>query len=75
MSFVQRYFYIEAWLIDAQKALKERGIDQMLEEARADNKENDTEYLKPSIRPSCAYSSTVFDGSAECFTECYTYEL
>ena len=33
-----------------QKALKERGIDQMLDEARADNKENDAEYLKPSIR-------------------------
>lgn len=32
-----------------QKALKERGIEQMLEEARADNKENDAEYLKPSI--------------------------
>lgn len=31
-----------------QKALKDRGIDKMLEEARADNKENDTEYLKPS---------------------------
>ena len=33
-----------------QKALKERGIDQMLDEARADNKENDAEYLKPSTR-------------------------
>ncbi|KAK5734582.1 Mitochondrial distribution and morphology protein 35 [Elasticomyces elasticus] len=30
------------------KALKDRGIDQMLEEARADNKENDAEYMKPS---------------------------
>ncbi|CAK1365483.1 hypotheticalsprotein [Cercospora beticola] len=30
------------------KALKERGIDTMLEEARADNKENDLEYMKPS---------------------------
>ena len=36
-----------------QKALKERGIDQMLDDARADNKENDLEYLKPSKRPSC----------------------
>ncbi|KAI5361308.1 Putative mitochondrial distribution/morphology family 35/apoptosis [Septoria linicola] len=30
------------------KALKERGIDTMLDEARADNKENDLEYMKPS---------------------------
>lgn len=34
------------WVL--QKALKERGIDTMLEEARADNRENDAEYLKPS---------------------------
>lgn len=34
-----------AWL---QKALKERGIDTMLEEARADNRDNDVEYMKPS---------------------------
>ena len=33
-----------------QKALKERGIDQMLDEARADNKENDAEYMKPNVR-------------------------
>ncbi len=33
-----------------QKALKERGIDQMLEDAKADNKENDAEYMKPSAR-------------------------
>ncbi|KAK1070378.1 Mitochondrial distribution and morphology protein 35 [Friedmanniomyces endolithicus] len=32
------------------KALKERGIDQMLEDAKADNKENDAEYMKPSAR-------------------------
>ncbi|KAH9826372.1 HRDC domain [Teratosphaeria destructans] len=32
------------------KALKERGIDKMLEEARDDNKENDAEYLRPSGR-------------------------
>jgi TRIAP1/MDM35 family protein len=31
-----------------QKALKERGIDTMLAEARADNRENDVEYLRPS---------------------------
>nr|POE64874.1 mitochondrial distribution and morphology protein 35 [Quercus suber] len=36
--------------VEQQKALKERGIDTMLEEARADNKENDVEYLKPSPR-------------------------
>jgi hypothetical protein len=33
-----------------QKALKDRGIDQMLEDARADNKENDVEYLRPKGR-------------------------
>ncbi|EMF08994.1 UPF0203-domain-containing protein [Sphaerulina musiva SO2202] len=33
------------------KALKERGIDTMLEEARADNKENDLEYMKPTTSP------------------------
>lgn len=32
----------------AQKALRERGIDQMLEEAKADNRENDAEFMKPS---------------------------
>ncbi|RMY92185.1 hypothetical protein D0861_02628 [Hortaea werneckii] len=37
-------------LTPAQKALKDRGIDQMLEEARADNKENDIEYMKPNGR-------------------------
>ncbi|KJX95218.1 Mitochondrial distribution and morphology protein 35 [Zymoseptoria brevis] len=31
-----------------KKALKDRGIDTMLEEAREDNKDNDTEYMKPS---------------------------
>ena len=40
-------------LIRSQKALKERGIDQMLEETRADHKEHDAEYLKPSIRSGC----------------------
>ena len=28
----------------------------MLDEARADNKENDLEYMKPSMKSSCAYS-------------------
>lgn len=46
-------FCLWAMLISAQKALKDRGIDQMLDEARADNKENDAEYLKPSVRPRC----------------------
>lgn len=32
------------------KALKDRSIDQMLDEARADNKENDAEYMKPSLK-------------------------
>ncbi|KAF2717377.1 UPF0203-domain-containing protein [Polychaeton citri CBS 116435] len=30
------------------KALKDRGIDKMIEEARADHKEQDIEYMKPS---------------------------
>lgn len=34
----------------SQKALKERGIDKMLDEAREDQKENDAEYMKPSPR-------------------------
>jgi len=29
----------------SQGALKERGIDKLLEEAREDNKENDTTYM------------------------------
>ncbi|KAF1824609.1 uncharacterized protein K489DRAFT_379042 [Dissoconium aciculare CBS 342.82] len=33
-----------------EKVLKERGIDTMLEEARADNRENDAEYLRPSTK-------------------------
>ncbi|RMY02540.1 hypothetical protein D0868_07917 [Hortaea werneckii] len=32
------------------KALTDRGIDQMLEDARVDNKENDIEYMKPNGR-------------------------
>lgn len=50
--------------MSSQKALKERGIDQMLEEARADNKENDAKYLKPNIRPSCAYFNNLHRTSA-----------
>jgi hypothetical protein len=30
-----------------QKALSERGIDKMLKEVREDNKENDTEHMRP----------------------------
>ncbi|KAF2433657.1 hypothetical protein EJ08DRAFT_628257 [Tothia fuscella] len=30
------------------KALKERGIDKMLEDAREDSRETDIEYMKPS---------------------------
>lgn len=33
--------------ISLQRALKERGIDKMLDEARADNRENDLENMKP----------------------------
>ncbi|KAF2714130.1 hypothetical protein K504DRAFT_399924 [Pleomassaria siparia CBS 279.74] len=29
------------------KALKERGIDSMLKEAREDNRENDAEHMRP----------------------------
>ena len=42
-------------LIVRQKALKERGIDQMLEDARADHKEHDAEYMKPSPRSGCEF--------------------
>jgi TRIAP1/MDM35 family protein len=31
----------------SQRALKDRGIDKMLDEARADNRENDLENMKP----------------------------
>jgi TRIAP1/MDM35 family protein len=34
-------------LIYSQRALKDRGIDKMLDEARADNRENDLENMKP----------------------------
>ncbi len=36
-----------------QRTLQDRGIDKMVEEARADNKENDGEFMKPSGRSSC----------------------
>ncbi|KAK8221836.1 Mitochondrial distribution and morphology protein 35 [Zalaria obscura] len=39
----------------SQAALKERGIDQMLEEARADNRENDAE----NMRPSCEFQTPI----------------
>jgi TRIAP1/MDM35 family protein len=32
---------------NSQRALKDRGIDKMLDEARADNRENDLENMKP----------------------------
>lgn len=53
VSALLPYRLFEYLLTGSQKALKERGIDRMLEEARVDNKDNDSEYLKPSIRPSC----------------------
>jgi hypothetical protein len=31
-----------------QKALKEKGIEDMIAEARADNKDNDVEFMKPN---------------------------
>jgi len=36
------------WHGNSQRALKERGIDKMLDEARADNRENDLENMKPN---------------------------
>ena len=42
-----------------EKALKERGIDTMLEEARADNRENDSEHMKPSIKSRCNYPPNI----------------
>lgn len=35
-----------------QKALKERGIDRMIDEAREDNRENDVEHMKQSCKSS-----------------------
>lgn len=32
-------------------ALKERGLDKMIEEARVDNQDNDDEHLRPGYRP------------------------
>lgn len=43
-------FSLEPLLTFRQRALKDRGIEQMLEDARADNMENDTEFLRPSRR-------------------------
>lgn len=40
----------------SQKALKDRGIDQMLDEARADNKEHDVEYL--GAKAKCTHISS-----------------
>jgi hypothetical protein len=31
-----------------QKALKDKGIEDMIAEARADNKDNDVEFMKPN---------------------------
>jgi hypothetical protein len=31
-----------------QKALKDKGIEDMIAEARADNKDNDIEFMKPN---------------------------
>lgn len=41
------HFFI---LHDLQKALKERGIDTMLEDARESNRENDAEHMKRRCR-------------------------
>lgn len=38
-----------------QRTLQDRGIDKMVEEARADNKDNDGEFMKPSGRSNCEY--------------------
>ena len=40
--------YTGCILIAKQKVLKERGIDKMLDEARADGKEDDAEFSRPS---------------------------
>ena len=44
---------VQRRLMIQQKALEERGIDKMIDEAKADNKENDMQYLKPSIKTKC----------------------
>jgi len=33
-------------LTDLQTAIKDRGLDKMLDEARVDNQDNDVEYMK-----------------------------
>ncbi|KAF5136928.1 hypothetical protein E5D57_000702 [Metarhizium anisopliae] len=38
-----------------QVALKDRGIDKLLDDAREDNKENDTRLLTPKSKISCMW--------------------
>jgi len=41
----------ESWLtFDFQKALKSRGIEKMLDDAREDSRETDQEYLKKGCK-------------------------
>lgn len=43
---------------DSKKALKEKGIDEILEEARESNRENDLEHLKRA----CEFFLLLFGG-------------
>lgn len=49
LSLLSRAGFAEVWdggISREQKALKEKGIDEILEEARESNRENDLEHLK-----------------------------
>lgn len=53
---LQICLHIERLIGEGQKALKEQGIDQLLDEARESNRENDLEHLKRTCEsvPFCA---------------------
>jgi len=62
-----------------QKALKDKGIEDMIAEARADNKDNDIEFMKPSSgrckassNPLCSQDANDSSGSLQIL---YTFAL
>ena len=48
-----------------KKALKEKGIDDILDEARESNRENDREHMKRTCELFSRRSSSVGDGDAD----------
>lgn len=56
----------------SQKALKERGIDTMLEDARNDNKDTDTEYLKRKCEL-CSRSNPAHQEASDLLQELIQY--